>query len=203
MTTAQNTLRQELTRVVSSLDQRWTDAASREVSARVFSVLSSLAQRQIQHVLICNNFSAGEVDLSGLISYAPGSFSLYFSRLLVDGDINFVALNAEALASWQNGSIEYGALTAAGSFDFKHAARAAIIVPALAYDRLGFRLGYGPQRVSRLLLKTSFKEILKIGVCWALQVVPEVPLSGMTAHVDWVCTEEEAIRCAANGGVRR
>ncbi len=70
-----------------------------------------------------------------------------------------------------------------------------LIVPLLAFDRSGFRLGYGGGFYDRTLAGLRAQgEALAIGVGFATQEVPQVPRDGMDARLDWVVTEREALQ---------
>lgn len=68
------------------------------------------------------------------------------------------------------------------------AAVAAILVPGLAFDRKGRRLGRGGGHFDRLLdaLPASTP---RIGVAYEAQIAPEVPTEAHDRRVDWLCTE--------------
>jgi len=70
-----------------------------------------------------------------------------------------------------------------------------VLVPLLAFDRQGYRLGWGGgyyDRTLELLRKTG--ECVAIGVAYAVQEVDEVPVDEYDQPVDWVITEREAIK---------
>jgi 5-formyltetrahydrofolate cyclo-ligase len=67
-----------------------------------------------------------------------------------------------------------------------------VLVPGLVFDRLGFRLGYGAGFYDRFLAATRV-DAARIGLCFALQVVPRVPAGPSDLPVDLVVTEREAI----------
>jgi 5-formyltetrahydrofolate cyclo-ligase len=67
-----------------------------------------------------------------------------------------------------------------------------VLVPGLVFDRLGFRLGYGAGFYDRFLASTRV-DAARIGLCFALQVVPRVPAGPSDLPVDLVVTEREAI----------
>lgn len=71
-----------------------------------------------------------------------------------------------------------------------------LIVPLIAFDRAGYRLGYGGGFYDRTLhhLRAS-KKILAVGLAYAVQQVPIVPHEGRDEKLDWVITEEGAIHC--------
>lgn len=69
-----------------------------------------------------------------------------------------------------------------------------VVAPGLAFDRLGYRVGYGGGFYDRLFRRTR-PDSVKIGVCFAVQVVDEVPHRRGDRHVDLVVTDEGVIRC--------
>jgi len=62
------------------------------------------------------------------------------------------------------------------------------LVPGLAFDPLGGRLGRGRGFYDRLLGNPAFRG-LKIGLCWDWQVVELVPMAAHDAPMDLVVTE--------------
>jgi 5-formyltetrahydrofolate cyclo-ligase len=65
-----------------------------------------------------------------------------------------------------------------------------VLVPLLAFDRQGFRLGYGGGFYDRTLDMLRRKRHLSaIGVAYAAQEVPEVPHDGRDQRLDGVATE--------------
>lgn len=72
-----------------------------------------------------------------------------------------------------------------------------LFVPLLAFDRQGYRLGYGGGFYDRTLEKLrGERSTLAIGVAFAAQEVPAVPRDQHDQRLDWIVTEAEAIRLA-------
>lgn len=71
-----------------------------------------------------------------------------------------------------------------------------VIVPLSAFDRRGFRIGYGKGHYDRTLgpLAREERPIL-VGYAFALQEVDEVPRELHDVPLDAVITENEIIRC--------
>jgi len=70
-----------------------------------------------------------------------------------------------------------------------------LIVPLLAFDRTGYRLGYGGGYYDRTLARLRKSgDVLAVGVAYAAQEVAEVPRGGGDRPVDWIVTEAESIR---------
>ncbi|WP_374332411.1 5-formyltetrahydrofolate cyclo-ligase [Aestuariivirga sp.] len=71
-----------------------------------------------------------------------------------------------------------------------------LLVPMLAFDRRGFRLGYGGGFYDRTLEKLRRqKKVVAIGVAYQAQLVDEVPIGIHDAPLDWVMTEQETFAC--------
>ena len=71
-----------------------------------------------------------------------------------------------------------------------------LLVPMLAFDRRGFRLGYGGGFYDRSLEKLrALKKVLAIGVAYHAQMAEEVPLGPHDAPLDFVMTEQETFAC--------
>jgi 5-formyltetrahydrofolate cyclo-ligase len=64
------------------------------------------------------------------------------------------------------------------------------IVPLLAFDRAGYRLGYGKGFYDRLLAPLSLPTI---GLAFALQEIDTVPHAPHDIPLDWIVTEHETI----------
>jgi 5-formyltetrahydrofolate cyclo-ligase len=69
-----------------------------------------------------------------------------------------------------------------------------VIVPGVAFDRSGNRVGYGAGYYDRFLRRTR-PGVPAVAVAFAVQVVPEVPAGGTDRRVDAIVTETEVIRC--------
>ena len=74
-----------------------------------------------------------------------------------------------------------------------------LIVPLLAFDRAGYRLGYGGGFYDRTLARLRESgAVLAVGVAYAAQEVAEVPRNGSDQPLDWIVTEAESIRMRAD-----
>jgi 5-formyltetrahydrofolate cyclo-ligase len=75
---------------------------------------------------------------------------------------------------------------------------AVLIVPLLAFDRRGGRLGYGAGFYDRTIaaLRARGAAPPVIGLAFAFQEVAAVPLGPSDARLDLVVTEREIVRCA-------
>lgn len=71
----------------------------------------------------------------------------------------------------------------------------ALIVPLVAYDRAGGRLGYGKGYYDRAIASLSEKQtIMTIGVAFAIQEVKSIPLEPHDRSLDMIVTDAGIIR---------
>ncbi|MCA1974464.1 MAG: 5-formyltetrahydrofolate cyclo-ligase [Caenispirillum sp.] len=65
-----------------------------------------------------------------------------------------------------------------------------VLVPLVAYDRAGGRLGYGGGFYDRTLQALRLRRpVLAVGVAYAGQAVPQVPEEAHDEPLDWIATE--------------
>jgi 5-formyltetrahydrofolate cyclo-ligase len=71
----------------------------------------------------------------------------------------------------------------------------AFILPGLAFDAQGGRLGYGAGIYDKILTQAR-KSVPKIAICYDWQVLEEsLPLEAHDIRMDWLVTEKRVIRC--------
>lgn len=68
-----------------------------------------------------------------------------------------------------------------------------VIVPGAAFDRSGYRIGYGGGYYDKFL--APLKEVKKIGIAFSFQIVNEIPISKYDIPVNLIYTENEIISC--------
>jgi len=73
----------------------------------------------------------------------------------------------------------------------------AVVIPAVAFDRQGHRLGYGGGYYDRFLPGAPRAE--RIGVAFACQIVAEIPADPHDVTMDRIVTEREIIAPAGRG----
>ncbi len=73
-----------------------------------------------------------------------------------------------------------------------------MIVPLLAFDRAGRRLGYGAGYYDMTIAGLrARKPVIAVGVAFAAQEIQHVPTTARDAALDLVLTEHEVIDCRA------
>lgn len=69
-----------------------------------------------------------------------------------------------------------------------------VVVPGLAFDRRGGRVGFGAGFYDRFL---AGLDATTIGLAFSLQIMERLPVEPHDVPVDWVVTEGETIACRA------
>lgn len=71
-----------------------------------------------------------------------------------------------------------------------------LLVPLLAFDSRGYRLGYGGGFYDCTLEKLrTLKNVVAIGVAYHAQMTDDVPVGVYDAPLDYVMTEQETLTC--------
>jgi len=69
-----------------------------------------------------------------------------------------------------------------------------LLVPLLAFDRTGFRIGYGAGYYDMTIHRLrALKPVTAIGIAFAAQEVPKIPTTPRDERLDLVLTEREVI----------
>ena len=66
-----------------------------------------------------------------------------------------------------------------------------ILIPGIAFDRHGHRIGSGGGYYDRFLVQT---EAVRIGLSYDFQIIDRVPAEAHDVKMDWIITENEVIR---------
>ncbi|NSW46548.1 MAG: 5-formyltetrahydrofolate cyclo-ligase [Bacteroidales bacterium] len=65
-----------------------------------------------------------------------------------------------------------------------------ILVPGMAFDRRGFRMGRGKGYYDKFLPKTSG---IRVGICFDFQLLDKIPIDEYDAQMDYIITENELL----------
>lgn len=184
-------LRQEMRRILASLDARWIEAASRELNGKLAELIDNTLECHIAHILAWIPYFPGEIDLTSFITEQLDKRAVYLPRVSPDHSMTFIAAGYDWRENMAAGFFgipepnqELGRV-----FEAAFAPASAVIVPGLSFDRHGNRLGRGGGCYDRFFSLPEMRSAVKIGVCWSLQVVPAVPCQSHDMPVDWICHE--------------
>lgn len=156
-----------------------TDGANQEHRQLCQHLQSLLSTQQAQHVLAYRHMF-GEPDITAL----EQSFTLYAPRA------RFRPERHLTLHHWHTATemSRFGVLQPpADTPTIAPSQIDAILLPAMAFDQRGVRLGYGGGFYDRLL--PHFQGLL-IGVTWSPFVVPQLPYEPHDCPVMWIVTEQ-------------
>jgi len=184
-------LRHEMRRVLSSLDPRWIRAASREVCAQLGQIID---EHNPDHLLAWVAHFPGEIDLSLVIDDQLDRRKVCLPRTGPTG-LSFFQINH----NWRNTlEIGWGGIPEPRAntveYNAAHEQSTIVLVPGLAFDMEGDRLGRGKGYYDRYLGSSNMINVQRVGVSWALQIVDRVPAASHDVKMDWVCHERAAVR---------
>ena len=157
-------------------------------SAAVVERLMRLPELEGPGVVLLHAALAEEVDIGGLVGplRERGARTL-FPRVRGDELDLVAAADLRTLELGYRGILEpVGPAVAAADVEV-------VVLPGVAFDPHGGRLGQGGGHYDRLL-PTLRPHAIRIGVCFACQVVPSVPREAHDEAVDLVVTERAVYR---------
>lgn len=109
-----------------------------------------------------------------------------------DGVLDFVAVNAlEDLEPGYMGVLEPPGLAAVPAEEID-----VLVVPGVAFDLRGYRLGYGRGYYDRVLA-TCHRESLKVGFAYEMQLAKLLPAESHDEALSVLVTERRIINCSA------
>jgi 5-formyltetrahydrofolate cyclo-ligase len=198
MSKQRHEIRTEMRMVLSRLDKRWIQAASHDLCKRLSELVDNSVAHRIKHVLAWVSFFPGEVDLSSFISDQLGRREVYLPRVGTNRGMTFIQVERNWASSSETGAfgIPGPSSSASGTYDPAWAAETVVIVPGLAFDHNGNRLGRGKGYYNQFL-QPPMSHAVKIGACWSLQMLSQVPTDSDHAVMDWICHERAALKTAA------
>jgi 5-formyltetrahydrofolate cyclo-ligase len=186
-------LRREMKVVLANLDSRWIAKAHSELCFELTQLVLSLPRVHPgqRHILAWVPCFQGEVDLAEFIATMLKDSIVYLPRLDSAGSMQFVRVRDDwgaHMTAGPRGMIQpedgYGE-----PFVVPEASDVYVIVPGLAFDHVGQRLGRGAGHYDRFLATPGLEQSVKIGVCWSMQIVQTVPTDPYDIQMDWICYE--------------
>jgi len=184
-------LRQDLRRVIHNLDERWKKAACVEVGAHLSTLIDEGLGYEVNRILAWTVAFKGEIDLSAFIARQLRHREVYLPRMSLDGQMMFIRVDERWSSELEIGPVgvpepkfrEEWILNTDSLED------ALVVVPGLAFDIQGNRLGRGKGHYDRFLGRSGMDEITRVGVCWSVQFLQHVPTEPFDNSMDWICHE--------------
>jgi 5-formyltetrahydrofolate cyclo-ligase len=129
-----------------------------------------------------------EVQTSSLIERLQEAGTRVVLPRVADGEIEAVVYAPDDPVS----ATSFGAMEPLGTELVPPEDVDVVIVPGVAFDRRGGRVGYGGGFYDRLFARTP--GVPAVAVAFAVQLVDEVPQGRSDSRVDVIVTEDEVIR---------
>lgn len=187
-------LRRAMRAVLSNLDRRWVKAASSRVCENLIQHLKEMPN--IDHVLAWASFFAGEVDLAEFIeAQLEAGRRVYLPQTRENRTMQFVAVNDAWIddAVLGQGGVPEPRPDSGQVYDTHHAANTLVVVPGLAFDQRGGRLGRGMGYYDKFLARSLMHSARVVGAGWELQIVPEVPMAAHDQALEQLVTEQRIL----------
>lgn len=167
-----------------------SERAVREKSLRVYRQLIEMPAYQLARCIACYVSIKNEVDTKTVIQKAIDSgkqVGVPVTR--EDGDMNFQAI--AGLSDLR--PVHYGLREPVPDSQkvlLSHTIDL-ILIPGIAFDRRGHRIGSGGGYYDRFLART---EAVRIGLSYAFQITDRVPAEPHDVKMDLIITEDEVIK---------
>lgn len=174
---------------MKQLRARTPESARRQRAERIAAQLLLLPEYQSASTILLYSPTRGEVELSAIEAHAR-SVGKRFVYPRVEGD----ALTLHEIRSRDELSLgAFGILEPnAGAPLVPHDAIELALIPALAVDLYGTRLGWGGGFYDRLLPTLEFA--FRCGLIYDFQLIPESPREAHDCPLNAAVTEDEIVR---------
>lgn len=191
-------LRREMKLLLANLDPRWIARAHTGVCNQVVELIQSLPSYHAsqRHVLAWIPCFQGEVDLAEAVGLLLKDSMVYLPQIDQGGGMQFVRIRDDWGAHLVPGprGIMQPAEGYGEPFVVPDSSDVYVIVPGLAFDQCGRRLGRGAGYYDRFLASPGLERAVTIGVCWSMQLVPVVPTDHYDIRMDWICYERGVVQ---------
>lgn len=145
---------------------------------------------------------ANEVDTELLSSCAQAVGAVVAYPRIVHGTMEFVRFDSEC--TWQPG--KFGILEPSIGAQGVHSCQVepelfdAVVVPGVAFDSAGNRLGYGKGFYDRFLAQCT-PQCVFIGLAYAFQLEDKLPREAHDVALDYVVTDAKITACPASSRI--
>jgi 5-formyltetrahydrofolate cyclo-ligase len=189
-------LRKQMRALRAAIPEKARAARSEKIVQRVLS--SQAFDRASAVGLFWPMLDKNEVDVRPLDATArEKNKQVAYPFLRDEGEMALLIADAASLAERGNGFAE-----PPEDGEEVESSGLLVIVPALAVDASGHRIGYGKGFYDRLLARIA-PPAITLAVAYDFQVVAEVPASAHDRRVDWVMTDARTLASGEGAGVSR
>jgi len=204
---AKSAIRNEMRQLLKSLSPTWVGQVSLEINHRLLDLFALLPNSPKQILGWAPAFP-GEVNLSSLFAAINSETeslkaTCYLPKVEDDLSMSFISITTSSQnLSPSTLGIPEPEIGSGVSYSpsLEVAPTTLVLVPGLAFTTTGARLGRGKGCYDRFLSRPELKGAIKIGVCFASQLVSSIPTDEHDISVDFICCEERAIDCHRERG---
>lgn len=183
-------LRMRLKAMLASQEGAAIAAASSRVCETVLELLLDRIGDDYSAILGWLNCFPGELDLADLLDRVLPSKAVYLPSMLPAGQMQFSKIEKDWRASMQIEPNGFLTSISSDSSIWSSDSQAVVLIPGLAFDMRGGRLGRGKGYYDRFLAQYQSSIVAKVGICLDFQLVDEVPTGATDILVDYICTEK-------------
>lgn len=165
-------------------------------NSEIFKNLTDMPEYKNAKQILMYMALDNEVNIDSLVDYSimNGKSVAVPYCINADGSMEFYYINnTENLISGSFGIREPDISVCKKVTDFSDSI---VIVPAIAFDTNGYRLGYGKGYYDRFLKNYSF---ISVGLCYNSLIQKSLPINEYDQKVDYIVTDTRIIR-VDNGG---
>jgi 5-formyltetrahydrofolate cyclo-ligase len=183
-------IREEMKVVLANLDQRWYKAASLELCDQLNKLVDDMP-RTINHILLFQPILPGSVDLTAFLKSQLEQGRRVYIPCGESDSISFYEVKRDAIEEHDLATLRLMQcnLIVDEPYTGNDAEHTLVIMPGLAYDVHGNRIGRGKLSYEQLMSRPGMGRAIEVGVCWSLQLLDEMPLRSTDLLVDFVCHE--------------
>jgi 5-formyltetrahydrofolate cyclo-ligase len=189
-----NTLRTEIKNKLKKESADSINIASTEICKKLNNILE---EYQFSNILAWIPCFKGEVDLSLFIEEAMHSYPVYLPKIVSsnnDSSMQFVKIDSNWTEKLKAGVVKVKEPEGDTFFLPNKESSNFIILPALAFDKFGNRLGRGKGHYDKFLQSVRDYNFVKVGVCLDWQILDSVPVEEHDMPIDIICTEKQIIK---------
>lgn len=183
-------LRKELATRRNALPDR--EAKSRAIEKQVLALPEYL---QAERLLLYLS-TGSEVDTWGLLERALCQGKAVFVPLCLDGEGHMAFYRVKSREDLKKGRFGIWEPDPTACPLLEEPSGALCLVPGLAFDQAGYRLGYGKGYYDRFLAAHAVEAV---GLCYEELLLSQVPRQPLDQRVGWLVTEAGAKAAAAPG----
>ena len=157
------------------------------------NLMQYLATEEVKHILLYADFR-NEVETKLLATYClEHDISVYYPRVMGQ-DMEFLSVKSMTDLSPDFMGIREPAYDTHNLFQLhtSQVEQVFMVMPALAFDTNGNRIGYGKGYYDRYL--TQFPIINRIGICYDFQITNLIPCTTQDIRATMVISEKRIIR---------